>query len=143
MGINKVILVGNVGKDPEIRSLQNGKVASFTLATSETYKDKQGQKVTNTEWHNVVVYGAQADVIEKWVKKGSQLYIEGKIKTNSYNDKDGNKKYVTNIVAESFQFIGSNNNSSQQTGQTTQVNNAPEPEQNDFTNSGEGDDLPF
>ena len=94
MSINKVILVGNVGKDPEIRHLDSGvAVATFTLATSETYTAKNGDKVTSTEWHNIVLWRGLADVAEKYVTKGRQLYIEGRIRTRSYDDQAGNKKY--------------------------------------------------
>lgn len=110
MSVNKATLLGNVGKDPEIRTFDNGnKVANFSLATSEKYTKKDGEKVENTEWHNVSVFGKLADIVETWVKKGQQLYIEGKIKTRSY-EKDGEKRYVTEIVLNGFgdvlQMIG-------------------------------------
>jgi single-strand DNA-binding protein len=107
MSINKVILVGNVGKDPEVRYLDNGvAVANFPLATSETYTAKSGEKVTNTEWHNIVAWRGLAEIAEKYIKKGKQLYIEGKIKTRSYEDKEGVKKYMTEIYADSMQMLG-------------------------------------
>lgn len=107
MSINKVILVGNVGKDPEVRYLDSGvAVANFPFATSETYKNKQGDKVTNTEWHNIVMWRGLAEVVDKYVVKGAQLYIEGKIKTRSYDDKDGNKRYITEIVGDNMQMLG-------------------------------------
>ncbi len=107
MSINKVILVGNVGKDPEVRYLDSGvAVANFPLATSETYKNKQGEKVTNTEWHNIVVWRGLAEIVEKYVNKGAQLYIEGKIRTRSYDDRDGNKRYITEIVGDNMQMLG-------------------------------------
>jgi single-strand DNA-binding protein len=113
MSVNKVILVGNVGKDPEVRYLEKGvAVAKFPLATSETYKGKDGEKVTATEWHNVVLWRGLAETVEKYVKKGSQLYIEGKIRTRSYDDKDGNKRYVTEIVADLMQMLGKKSDSS-------------------------------
>jgi len=106
--INKVILVGNVGKDPQVRTIDNGaKVATFTLATSESYKDKSGQVVRNTEWHNIVAWRGLADITERYIKTGSQLYIEGKIRTRSYEDKTTNvKKYITEIVADTIQLLG-------------------------------------
>jgi len=92
MSINKVILVGNVGKDPEIRYLEGGTaVCSFPLATSESYRNRDGEKITNTEWHNIVLWRGLAEIAEKYVKKGSQLYIEGRIRTRSWDDKEGNK----------------------------------------------------
>jgi single-strand DNA-binding protein len=107
MSVNKVILVGNVGKDPEVRNLDAGvKVANFTLATSETYTAKNGEKVTTTEWHNIVLWRGLADVAEKYVTKGRQLYIEGRIRTRSYDDQAGNKKYITEIYGDVMQLLG-------------------------------------
>lgn len=103
MSINKVILVGNVGKDPVIRYFDKGVAkASFPLATSETYTNQQGETVTSTEWHNIVLWRALAEVAEKTIKKGSQVYIVGKIKTRSYVDKDGVNKYITEILADTL-----------------------------------------
>jgi len=107
MSVNKVILVGNVGKDPETRYLEGGTaVCKFPLATSEVYKNRDGEKITTTEWHNVVLWRGLAEVAEKYVKKGSQLYIEGRIKTRSYNDQNGNTKYITEIVGDVMQMLG-------------------------------------
>ena len=103
MSINKVILVGNVGKDPVMRYFEKGVAkATFPLATSETYTNQQGETITTTEWHNIVIWRAMAEVAEKTVKKGSQVYVVGKIKTRSYVDKDGNNKYITEILADTF-----------------------------------------
>jgi len=103
MSINKVILVGNIGKDPVIRYFDKGVAkATFPLATSETYTNQQGETITSTEWHNIVLWRALAEVAEKTVKKGTQLYIVGKIKTRSYVDKDGNNKYITEILADTM-----------------------------------------
>ena len=138
MGINKVILVGNAGKDPEVRHLDNGvAVANFTLATSETYK-KDGEKITNTEWHNIVVWRGLAEVVEKYVKKGSQLYLEGKIRTRSWDDKEGNKRYTTEIVADNMQLLGSKSDTS--SGEYKEAAPAA-PQANDIP--AETDDLPF
>ncbi len=105
--INKVILVGNVGRDPEVRYLDNGIViAKFPIATSETYTNKSGEKVTNTEWHNIVLWRKLAEVADKYIKKGSSLYIEGKIRSRSYEDKDGIKRYITEIIADNMQMLG-------------------------------------
>jgi single-strand DNA-binding protein len=107
MAVNKVILIGNVGKDPEVRYLENSTpVCNFTLATNEIYTNKSGEKVKNTEWHNIVLWRGLAEVAQKYVKKGTQVYIEGKIKTRSWDDKDGNKRYITEIVADSMQLLG-------------------------------------
>jgi single-strand DNA-binding protein len=103
MSINKVILVGNVGKDPVIRYFDKGVAkATFPLATSETYTNQQGETITSTEWHNIVLWRALAEVAEKTIKKGSQVYIIGKIKTRSYVDKDGVNKYITEILADTL-----------------------------------------
>ncbi|HYG50017.1 MAG TPA: single-stranded DNA-binding protein, partial [Flavobacteriales bacterium] len=102
--VNKVILVGNLGKDPEVRTLENGvKKVSFPLATSEVYKDKDtGDKRTETEWHNIVIWRGLADVAEKYLRKGQQVYVEGKIKSRQYKDKEGNQRYITEVVADNF-----------------------------------------
>jgi single-strand DNA-binding protein len=102
-----VILVGNVGKDPETRYLDDSTaICKFPMATSETYKNRSGERVSTTEWHNIVLWRGLAQVAEKYVKKGTQLYIEGRIKTRSYDDSDGNKKYITEIVGDQMQLLG-------------------------------------
>lgn len=122
--INKAILIGNVGQDPEIRytgDASNGtKVATLRLATTERYKDRNGNLQEHTEWHNIVVWRNTADVVEKYVKKGTQLYIEGRIRTRSWDDQNGNKKYTTEIVADTLQLLGrkSDNQSAGQYGQS-------------------------
>lgn len=129
-GVNKVILIGNLGKDPEVRHLEGGTaVANFTLATSEAYKDKNGQRVEQTEWHNIVVWRALAEVAEKYLKKGSTIYLEGKIRTRSWEDKDKVKRYTTEIVADTFTMLGKK----ESTGSTDDIP----------TISKTGDDLPF
>jgi len=105
-GINKVILVGHLGKDPEVRHLEGGvSVASFPLATSETY-NKEGRKIEQTEWHNIVMWRGLADVASRYLQKGKLVYIEGKLRTRSFEDKEGNKKYTTEVVAENFTMLG-------------------------------------
>lgn len=106
-GVNKVILVGHLGKDPEVRTLENGaKVANFSMATTESYKDKNtGERVDNTEWHNIVVWRGLADVAERFLKKGSLIYIEGKLQTRSY-EKDGVTRYSTDIQARELTMLG-------------------------------------
>lgn len=107
MSVNKVILVGNVGQDPEVRYLDNNTpVCTIRLATSDVYKNKSGERVTTTEWHNVVLWRGLAEVAEKYVKKGSQIYIEGKLRTRSWDDKDKVKRYTTEIVADVMQLLG-------------------------------------
>ena len=145
MSINKVILVGNVGKDPEIRHLDSGvSVATFTLATSETYLAKNGDKVTSTEWHNIVLWRGLADVAEKYVKKGKQLYIEGRIRSRSYEDKEGMKRYVTEIYGDVMKLLGSRESQPgyhPESGAKTEVK-PPVNEEPDYQVGG-NDDLPF
>lgn len=116
--INKATLIGNVGNDPEIKTFDNGnKKAGFSIATSETYKNKQGEKIEETEWHTISVFGKLAEIVESYVKKGDRVYVEGKIKTRSWDDKDGNKKYMTEIVlsgfGDTFKILSSKNASQQ------------------------------
>lgn len=106
-GVNKVILLGNLGKDPEIRHFEHDRMrASFTLATNDTYKNKEGERVTTTEWHNVVVWSPLAKIAEQYLQKGKQVYIEGKLTNRSYVDKEGQTKYVTEIVAQNLVLLG-------------------------------------
>ena len=108
--VNKVILVGNLGKDPEVRHLENGAaVANFSIATSETYKDrKTGEKVSQTEWHNIVAWRGLAEIAERYLKKGHKVYIEGKLKTRSWQDQDGNNRYSTEVITDNLTMLGSN-----------------------------------
>lgn len=104
---NKVQLIGNLGKDPEIINLESGKtLAKFSIATNESYKNAQGEKINDTQWHNVIAWGKTAQIIEKYVTKGKEIAIEGKLITRSYDDKDGNKKYVTEVVAYEVLMFG-------------------------------------
>ena len=104
--VNKVILIGNLGKDPEVRHLEGGvAVARFPLATSETFKDKSGQKQEKTEWHNIVLWRGLAEVAEKYLRKGQSVFIEGKIRTSQYQDKEGNQRYSTEIVADNMTML--------------------------------------
>jgi len=145
MSVNKVILIGNVGKDPEIRHLDSGvAVANFTLATSESYNAKNGERVTNTEWHNIVMWRGLADVVEKYVKKGSKLFIEGKITSRQY-EKDGQTKYFTEIVANNMVMLdskGSTGNSGNTTTTTT-TETKPTVDKPAVDDTGGEDDLPF
>lgn len=111
--VNKITLLGRVGKEPDVRSLDNGKkVATFSLATSERYT-VNGEKKETTEWHNIVAWDPLAGVIEKYVNKGDMLYIEGKITNRSYNDKDGNNRYITEIIARELKMLGGNQKSAE------------------------------
>ena len=111
-GVNKVILIGNLGKDPEIRYTQNGTaVANFTLATSEKYTKKDGTEVDSTEWHNIVAWARLAEICNQYLSKGRQVYIEGRIQTRKWEDRDGNTRYTTEIVAQNMQMLGSRGDS--------------------------------
>ncbi len=155
------MLIGNVGRDPEVRYLDQGaaqagqstKVATFTLATTDRYRDRSGELRENTEWHNIVVWRQLADVSEKYIRKGSQVYIEGHIRTRSYNDQQGQKKYITEIECEVMQMLdkrqdGNNHSQAQNTAQNPQTasnhyNSSPAPFPPPQTQENESDDLPF
>jgi len=132
-GVNRVILVGNLGKDPETRTLDNGtKVSTFSLATTEKYKDQQGQMKEVTEWHTIVLWKHLAELAEKYLVKGSKIYLEGKITSRSWDDKEGKKHYRTEIVGNSMTFLGGNK------GTDTASKEPANDNQNDS-----GDMLPF
>jgi len=142
-GVNKVILVGNLGKDPEVRHLDNGRaVANFSLATSETYKNKQGERVTNTEWHNVVLWTPLAEIAERFLKKGGQVYIEGKLTTRSWDDQDGNKRYTTEVVGREMTLLGSRPEGGSGAPQSNPANPATESPVSSIPED-DTDDLPF
>jgi len=112
-GVNKVILIGNLGRDPELRKTANGtSVASFSLATTERYNDKSGERQDRTEWHNIVAWGKLGELANQYLKKGRSAYIEGRLTTRSWDDKDGNKRYKTEITANQIQFLGGKGDSS-------------------------------
>lgn len=142
-GVNKVILVGHLGKDPEVQNFENGlKKATFSLATTEAFKNKDGSQ--HTEWHTIIVWRNLAEIAEKWLKKGSMIYLEGKIRSRQWEDKEGNKRYITEILGDSFQMLGS---SGGQKGQNAAESDSSrttvmeDPEQTDLT--PQEDDLPF
>jgi single-strand DNA-binding protein len=144
--VNKAILVGNLGKDPEVRHLEGGvAVARFPIATSETFKDKNGEKQERTEWHNIVVWRGLAEVAEKYLKKGQSVYIEGKIRTSNYQDKEGIQRYSTEIVADNMTMLGGRGDSGASTNNqdsgNTAANSRTETPAPAF--EGEPDDLPF
>ena len=106
-GVNKVILVGNLGADPDMRYTPSGQgVCELRVATSESWNDKNGQRQERTEWHRIVVWGKRAEVCSKYLSKGRQVFVEGRIQTRTYDDKDGNKRYITEIIAADVQFLG-------------------------------------
>lgn len=144
MSVNRALILGNCGKDPEVRMVGENKVASFSVATTEKYKDsKTGEWKENTEWHNIVCWRNTAEIAEKYIKKGTQLYVEGKLRTRSWDDQNGNKRYVTEIVADTIQLLGKKEN-----GDSVSAP-APAPQQRVKTTplppagENEGDDLPF
>ena len=107
MAVNKVILVGNLWRDPEVRSIPSGQVCNFTLATSDSYTDRDGQRQERTDWHNIVVYGKQAELCGQYLTKGRQVYVEGRISTRQYEAKNGGgTRYRTEIIAQRVQFLG-------------------------------------
>lgn len=145
MSINKVILLGNVGQQPEVRSLQGGqRVASFRLATSERYKNKDGEVNELTEWHSCTAWGQQAELIEKYIGKGSRIYLEGKLRTRSYQDKSGATRYATEVIVDRIEFCGGGARQESQpaAGPGTRATSERVPDDRP-SNEGEEDDLPF
>ena len=131
MSLNKAMLIGNVGRDPEVRYLEgnNGaKVATFTIATTERYRDRNGEIRENTEWHNIVAWRNNADVAEKFIRKGTQLYVEGRIRTRSWDDQTGNKRYTTEIIADTLQLLGKKSDNP-----ATQAGGYAQPQQQNFS----------
>lgn len=138
--VNKVILVGNLGKDPEVRTLESGsKVVGFSLATSEKYKDKiTGEQRVQTDWHNIVMWRNLADIADKYLRKGMQVYIEGKLRTRSWQDKDGNNRYTTEVVADNMVMMSKSSSDSSSSHSNSPENHSNAPGENDMPN-----DLPF
>jgi len=148
-GVNKVILVGNLGADPDMRYTPSGQgVCELRVATSESWNDKNGQRQERTEWHRVVVWGKRAEVCSKYLAKGRQVYVEGRIQTRTYDDKDGNKRYITEIIASDVQFLSGGSRDGQQRGREGDAG-PPPPSDADFGGYGGGsgggpdDDIPF
>ncbi|MFQ5454237.1 MAG: single-stranded DNA-binding protein [Candidatus Zixiibacteriota bacterium] len=143
MSVNKAILIGNLGKDPELRYTPGGQaVVSFSLATNRRWTGKDGQKNEVTTWHNIVAWGKQAETIKEYLTKGQQVYIEGRIDNRSYDDKEGNKKYISEVVVENFRFIGSRNAPRGGSNDYSQTPSAEAPA-SPSTNKESDDDLPF
>ena len=143
--LNRVTLIGNLGQDPEIRSTKDGReIANFSLATTESWKDKStGEKKDKTEWHRIVVFGPLAGIVKNYVKKGSKLYVEGQLKTREWTDKDGIKKYTTEIVLQGFnsnlQMLAGKNNNAPQDQLNKDMNKVAEA----FDNQELDDEIPF
>ncbi len=146
MSVNKVILIGNVGKDPEVRYLENNvAVANLTLATTERgYTMNNGTVVPDkTEWHNIVLWRGLAEVAEKYVRKGTQIYVEGKIRTRSWDDKDGNKRYTTEIYADNMQLLGRRPDGVQGSDNQPAASNTAATDNTFLPENDAADDLPF
>ena len=142
MSVNKVILIGRLGKDPDLRYTPGGKaVASFTLATNERWSGQDGQKKESTTWHNIVAWGRTAEVLKEYLRKGSEIYIEGRIDNRSWDDKEGKKRYTSEVIVQNFQFVGSRAGSEQQAPPSTGPDDVPPPP--DRGGSAGDDDLPF
>ena len=147
MSVNKVILLGRLGQDPELKYTQGGApVCKFSMATSENWTDKSGQKQEKTEWHRIVVWGKLAELCNQYLSKGRQVFLEGRIQTNAWDDKDGNKRYTTEILASAVQFIGGPSASTNNASVDNSYNQAPAPAQ-DYQIASDAsfaaDDIPF
>ena len=144
MSLNKVLLIGNVGKDPEVRHLENGSmVARFSIATTERFKDKKGEFQEQTEWHNIVCWRSLAERVEKYVKKGSQLFIEGKIRTGSWEDKTGQIRYTVEIIADNIQMLGKKQDSQGASFDRSNIQDIVPPTGASGQNVDDDGDLPF
>lgn len=143
MSVNKAILIGRLGKDPDLRYTPSGKaIATFSLATTERWTGQDGQRQESTTWHNIVAWGKQAETIKEYLFKGREVYLEGRIANRSYEDKEGNKKYISEVVVQNFSFIGSKGSSGNGGGQTAAAEPAAETAA-DAGSSQSDDDLPF
>ncbi|HKK13105.1 MAG TPA: single-stranded DNA-binding protein [Gammaproteobacteria bacterium] len=145
-GVNKAILIGNLGKDPEVRYLPSGSaVANITLATSEQWKDKQtGEQQERTEWHNVAFFGRLAEIVGEYLKKGSQIYVEGSLRTRKWQDKNGNDRYTTEIIANEMQMLGSRGGGSASYNQDRGASRSqPAPASGGGAADEFDDDIPF
>jgi single-strand DNA-binding protein len=139
-GINKVILIGNLGKDPEIMRLESGvKKASFSLATTEVYKNKEGAKAEHTEWHNIVLWRGLAEVAENYLKKGNTIYLEGRIRRREYEDKEGQKKFIFEILGDVMTMLGG----PKRDGSSEEHPPVTSEKENGNEASAPEDDLPF
>ena len=139
-GVNKVILIGNLGRDPEVTRLESGvKKAAFSLATTEVYRNKEGEKVSHTEWHNVVLWRGLAEVAENYLKKGNTVFIEGRIRRRKYEDKDEVKRYITDIIGDNMTMLSSGQRSSAEQEEP----GGDKPENDNSAVSTPEDDLPF
>ena len=144
-GVNKVILIGNLGRDPEVRYTKSGtSVATLNLATSESWTDQNGQKQERTEWHRVVAWSKLADIAKEYLTKGNQVYLEGTLQTRSWDDRDGNKRYTTEIKADQMIMLGGRRDeSSDRGGSSSSPSSPPGPEESPEPFNATEDDVPF
>jgi single-strand DNA-binding protein len=148
-GVNKVILIGNLGSDPEVRHLSSGSVvANFNIATSESYTNKNGERVTQTEWHRIELWDGLAKIAEQYLKKGQTVYVEGKLKTENWQDSDGNNRTTTRIRGLNLTMLGGKNSENSGSNMESQQENEPTPQAKPTTSApapsdDEVDDLPF
>lgn len=144
-GVNKVTLIGNLGNDPELRSTQSGSaVANITLATSESWRDKETQETKErVEWHRVIFFGRLAEVVNEYLRKGSQVYVEGRIQTRKWQDKDGNDRYTTEIVANEMQMLGSRGTNTESPTNQQSASTSQPASQSAIVNEPFDDDIPF
>ena len=152
--VNKVILLGNLGRDPELRFMPNGDaVCNFSIATTDSWKDKAGEKQERTEWHNIVMYRKLAEIAGEYLKKGSSIYVEGRLQTRKWQTKEGQDRYTTEVIADSMQMLGGRSNASQSDKSSDDnFNQASSPVKNQANTSNESsptsfdefeDDIPF
>jgi len=146
--LNKAMILGNLGKDPEVRYMPNGEaVANFSIATTDNWKDKDGNKQERTEWHNIVMYRKLAEIAGEYLKKGSPVYIEGKLQTRKWQTKEGQDRHTTEIIVDSMQMLGTKaqNNDAGDSNTQAKQNNAPKTQENQANDAFEGmeDDIPF
>lgn len=145
-GLNKVMLIGNLGKDPEVKTLDNGaKIATFPLATSENYKDKEGNRQTRTEWHNLVLWRGLADIAENYLHKGSQVFVEGRLSTRKWEDKEGHTRYTTEVIGDNLVLLGraGEGGGQAQSGAAFSAGMTSNRPSNDELMTDAADDLPF
>jgi single-strand DNA-binding protein len=143
-GVNKVILIGNLGSDPTVRFTQGGTaVANFNIATTERFNNRNGEREERTEWHRIVAWGRLAEICQQYLKKGKQVYIEGRLQTRQWEDQQGQKKYTTEIVASNMQMLGRAGDTMDVPSQDSNNDYSPEPQGAPRGGGGDDDDLPF
>lgn len=142
-GVNKVILIGNLGKDPEVQNFETGKKAAFSLATTEVQRDREGNEIQHTEWHNVVMWRGLADIAEQYLRKGSQVYVEGKLRSRSFDTKDGSKRFITEVQVDNLVLLGGRKEQGNEYTPSSSPSHAPAPAPVPPAASSESDEVPF